>query len=51
MLADGTKTKVNDEGITYYNNLINALLEKGGLILFHPISTFTTAVCTYHLFM
>lgn len=27
--ADGLGTKVNDEGITFYNNIINALLEKG----------------------
>ncbi|RYR44067.1 hypothetical protein Ahy_A08g040441 isoform C [Arachis hypogaea] len=26
---DGLGTKVNDEGITFYNNVINALLEKG----------------------
>jgi beta-glucosidase len=29
IIADGLGTKVNDEGITYYNNVINALLEKG----------------------
>ena len=29
VLPDGLGTKVNDEGIRYYNNLINALLEKG----------------------
>lgn len=28
-LADGLATKVNEEGITYYNNVINALLERG----------------------
>lgn len=28
-LSDGLGTKVNEEGITYYNNLINSLLEKG----------------------
>ena len=28
-LADGLGTKVNEEGIAYYNNLINSLLEKG----------------------
>lgn len=27
--ADGLGTKVNEEGIAYYNNLINALLERG----------------------
>ncbi|XVF30225.1 hypothetical protein REPUB_Repub16aG0039200 [Reevesia pubescens] len=29
IFPDGLGTKVNDEGITFYNNLINALLEKG----------------------
>lgn len=29
--ADGTGTKINEAGITYYNNLIDALLEKGVL--------------------
>ena len=29
IVADGLGTKINDEGINYYNNLINALLEKG----------------------
>ncbi|GAB4835342.1 Beta-glucosidase 42 [Ancistrocladus abbreviatus] len=29
IFPDGLGTKVNDEGISYYNNLINALLEKG----------------------
>ncbi|CAO2837470.1 unnamed protein product [Amaranthus hypochondriacus] len=29
IFPDGLGTKVNDEGIRYYNNLINALLEKG----------------------
>ncbi|KAL5582972.1 hypothetical protein UlMin_015414 [Ulmus minor] len=29
IFPDGLGTKVNEEGITYYNNLINALLEKG----------------------
>ncbi|RZS14081.1 hypothetical protein BHM03_00045744 [Ensete ventricosum] len=29
MLADGLGTKINEDGITYYNNLINCLLEKG----------------------
>lgn len=29
IFADGLGTKVNEEGIAYYNNLINALLEKG----------------------
>lgn len=27
--VDGLGTKVNKEGITYYNNVIDALLEKG----------------------
>ncbi|GMN59753.1 hypothetical protein TIFTF001_028836 [Ficus carica] len=29
IFPDGLGTKVNEEGITYYNNLINSLLEKG----------------------
>lgn len=29
MCVDGLGTKVNDEGITFYNNIINALLERG----------------------
>ncbi|GMH11421.1 hypothetical protein Nepgr_013262 [Nepenthes gracilis] len=29
IFPDGLGTKVNDEGITYYNNVIDALLEKG----------------------
>ncbi|KAI3887997.1 hypothetical protein MKW92_021359 [Papaver armeniacum] len=29
IFPDGLGTKVNEEGITYYNNLINALLDKG----------------------
>ncbi|XP_015936955.1 beta-glucosidase 42 [Arachis duranensis] len=29
IFPDGLGTKVNDEGITFYNNVINALLEKG----------------------
>ncbi|XP_021843429.1 beta-glucosidase 42 [Spinacia oleracea] len=29
IFPDGLGTKVNDEGISYYNNLINELLEKG----------------------
>ncbi|GAB4835340.1 Beta-glucosidase 42 [Ancistrocladus abbreviatus] len=29
IFPDGLGTKVNDEGMGYYNNLINALLEKG----------------------
>ncbi|XP_020963966.1 beta-glucosidase 42 [Arachis ipaensis] len=29
LAVDGLGTKVNDEGITFYNNVINALLEKG----------------------
>ncbi|KAL8166225.1 hypothetical protein V2J09_007724 [Rumex salicifolius] len=29
IFSDGLGTKVNDEGIKYYNNLINGLLEKG----------------------
>ncbi|GLT87930.1 hypothetical protein SLE2022_059810 [Rubroshorea leprosula] len=29
IFPDGLGTKVNDEGIAFYNNLINALLEKG----------------------
>lgn len=29
MGVDGLGTKVNDEGITFYNNIINALLERG----------------------
>ncbi|CBI23348.3 unnamed protein product, partial [Vitis vinifera] len=29
IFPDGLGTKVNDEGIAYYNNLINALLDKG----------------------
>lgn len=29
VFVDGLGTKVNDEGIAFYNNLINALLEKG----------------------
>ncbi|MED6211693.1 Beta-glucosidase 42, partial [Stylosanthes scabra] len=29
IFPDGLGTKVNDEGITFYNNIINALLEKG----------------------
>jgi beta-glucosidase len=27
--ADGLGTKVNEEGITFYNNVINALLDRG----------------------
>ncbi|KAA3472160.1 beta-glucosidase 42-like [Gossypium australe] len=29
MVADGLGTKVNEEGIAFYNNVIDALLEKG----------------------
>ncbi|GAB2277148.1 Beta-glucosidase 42 [Dionaea muscipula] len=29
IFPDGLGTKVNDEGVNYYNNVINALLEKG----------------------
>ena len=29
LFTDGLGTEVNDEGIMYYNNLINYLLEKG----------------------
>ncbi|RWR96748.1 beta-glucosidase 4 isoform X1 [Cinnamomum micranthum f. kanehirae] len=29
IFPDGTGTKINEAGITYYNNLIDALLEKG----------------------
>ncbi|XP_068344998.1 beta-glucosidase 42-like [Pyrus communis] len=29
IFPDGLGTKINEEGITYYNNFINALLEKG----------------------
>ncbi|KAJ4969132.1 hypothetical protein NE237_015833 [Protea cynaroides] len=29
IFPDGLGTKVNEDGITYYNNVINALLEKG----------------------
>jgi len=29
MGVDGLGTKVNDEGIAFYNNVINALLERG----------------------
>ncbi|EXC24933.1 Beta-glucosidase 42 [Morus notabilis] len=29
IFPDGLGTKVNEEGITYYNNIINSLLEKG----------------------
>ncbi|XVE90695.1 hypothetical protein DITRI_Ditri20bG0097600 [Diplodiscus trichospermus] len=29
IFPDGLGTKVNEEGVTFYNNLINALLEKG----------------------
>ncbi|XP_004514568.1 beta-glucosidase 42 [Cicer arietinum] len=29
IFPDGLGTKVNDEGITFYNNIINALLERG----------------------
>ncbi|KAK6915789.1 Glycoside hydrolase family 1 [Dillenia turbinata] len=29
IFPDGLGTKINDEGIAYYNNVINALLEKG----------------------
>ncbi|KAL4378899.1 hypothetical protein GQ457_02G025770 [Hibiscus cannabinus] len=29
IFPDGLGTKVNDEGISFYNNLINALIEKG----------------------
>lgn len=29
MLTDGLGTKINEEGIAYYNNVINALLERG----------------------
>ncbi|PON45551.1 Glycoside hydrolase [Trema orientale] len=29
IFPDGLGTKVNEEGITYYNNLINALLQRG----------------------
>ena len=32
MLADGLGTKVNEEGITFYNNLIDALVEKGMML-------------------
>lgn len=29
LLTDGLGTNINEEGIAYYNNIINALLEKG----------------------
>ena len=29
MLANGLGTKMNEEGIAYYKNVINALLERG----------------------
>lgn len=29
MVAGGSKTEVNKEGIAYYNNLIDGLLKKG----------------------
>ncbi|XP_014501361.1 beta-glucosidase 42 [Vigna radiata var. radiata] len=29
IFPDGLGTKINDEGITFYNNIINALLERG----------------------
>jgi beta-glucosidase len=32
MITDGLGTKVNEEGINYYNNVINALLEKGMIL-------------------
>lgn len=27
--ADGLGTKINEEGVAFYNNLINFMLEKG----------------------
>lgn len=38
MIADGLGTKVNDEGIAYYNNVINALLDKGKYLYLNPSS-------------
>lgn len=32
ILADGLGTKVNEEGIAFYNNVIDALLEKGMML-------------------
>ncbi|BAT93484.1 hypothetical protein VIGAN_07245200, partial [Vigna angularis var. angularis] len=29
IFSDGLGTKINDEGITFYNNIINSLLERG----------------------
>lgn len=31
LFSDGLGTKINEDGISYYNNLINALLDKGHL--------------------
>jgi len=31
--VDGLGTKINDEGITFYNNIINALLERGKICM------------------
>jgi len=28
-MPDGTKGNINERGISYYNNLINALVDKG----------------------
>ncbi len=42
-LADGLGTQVNEKGITSYNNLISALLEKGNsLFVFGFLPWFNT---------
>jgi beta-glucosidase len=45
MLADGLGTKVNDEGIAFYNNVINALLEKG---MNYEVDFFSISLLLHH---
>lgn len=45
MLADGLGKKVNDEGIAFYNNVINTLLEKG---MNYEVDFFLISVLLHH---